>query len=644
MNLVVLFCLLLCFIIAVYLIIVFITSYITYVDDLNVKLSSGAFGQECSSSTDCGTGLSCDYLTFTCKRSTGNPCTFSSDCTYINNCSSKGLCQLVNPTGGTGGTGSTGNTGSYVFSPCLSGDSCLGGSLTGNTDMSSCICLYIDGASCTSNEQCDSFNCTGGICQSGTPNGYPCSTNSDCQSNNCSNKFCQASGIVSGTTGAACLTSTCGAPDLNLNSNCESGLACLCSGNGPGQCTTPLGFGQECSLTNDHCSPYLQCSQGIIGAGTTTDRCLFNPSNTISVRPGGECVSIFTPDIITGPPAGVLCKGNSGAMCYGNGDCNSNSCKTLSYPVLYSYETAFTSIFNSYSIDIAKYPVPLEIDDGVLLSLCDYGWATGISYNSNDLYGAVEVWGANFKEDTSHNFTYEFSTLGLIQSVSNVVFDQYNFYMLISINSTQLFTCMFVWNFGMDTHNFSQQYPNSNQFITSDGNNLTGLARDGTIFYVYDKTGIDYVQITSISATDPTGGYMPFAQFGNKASINSPNFNGERVNTANGYMAYSIPNGVALWSFSTQQVIRNFTFNSVVANMTIGDFKLFISNNVICIYFVYGSTTGLCNPSIALLYNSTTSSVYDVEQYTFLLQGHVPYNTILAGGDRPYFMNYNQCS
>lgn len=225
------------------------------------------FGMSCSDSAPCGGGFTCDGGT--CKRVLGQPCTSLDQCessaTFCN-----GLC----------GNGAIGDFNQPC--PCNEGLQCV-------SEDGVLVCKGATGTMCTSNNDCASKVCTTSglaspayLCAPGLPLGHQCSDNDECNSGNCSVGICQYGGVVTGQYGAYC--------SIPLAGSTIGGTACVGDFFTCDTSQNKCVFGnrqlyQTCSSKRFCAAPYVCAVPG----GTQSEVCLF--PDTLNACPNGKCIS-----------------------------------------------------------------------------------------------------------------------------------------------------------------------------------------------------------------------------------------------------------------------------------------------------------------------------------------------------------------
>lgn len=281
---------------------------------------TGEFLAQCATApTSCQSnlGLTCDGLTYLCKKVEGQVCESASDCATGLYCS--GLCT------------SSPNGGLDQPCPCNTGYSC-------DTTQALHVCKADGGTTCTHNADCISQDCLNGVCTSGFANALPCSTNSQCSSEHCSNGFCQPPGVTTGMVGAAC-TGLCTG---QVGALCSAELACQCN-NGeqqPGTCsTTTAGILSICSEVTT-CSSELICYQPVTGGGA-------------QLCTGAGCACRFPYTDPNHPPTGIeciagmslengICQNDRGLGCQNSFHCASELCSGGAVVTRYTFDAAIT--------------------------------------------------------------------------------------------------------------------------------------------------------------------------------------------------------------------------------------------------------------------------------------------------------------
>lgn len=263
-----------------------------YHDKQQVPLVSGDFLQPCT--TSCSSDkLACDPIDLVCRYSNGSDCNSSSDCT------TGYLCQANKCVDGS--------TVGQLNDPCP----CESGLICSSTYITP-TCKLPQGSSCTTDSDCDSYNCSNGQCGL-VPNGIYCTNNSDCESNYCSQNYCQQAGWVTGGLGTVCYQNSCTITDVK-GSSCISSLYCDCSDN---LCKDSVKFFEACSIDQVCVNSDCIDSNGFTCSSTETDCvCTFNPSNpsqTTHCQPGFEL-------------SDGICLSQTNYPCMTNLDCVSGRC------------------------------------------------------------------------------------------------------------------------------------------------------------------------------------------------------------------------------------------------------------------------------------------------------------------------------
>lgn len=282
--------------------------------------TTGAFLAQCATSTSsCQTnqGLSCDPMSYLCKKTSGQACESASDCVSGLICS--GVCT----------PGPYGELNQPC--PCNTGYSC-------DTSQALHVCKGEGGTTCTTNADCLSDDCQSGQCTSGIANASPCTSNAQCSSKNCSNGFCQPPGVATGTVGASC-TGLC---TTVVGATCSADLSCQCK-NGPqqpGTCsTTTSGILSLCSTVNA-CSSELVCYQSVTGGGA-------------ELCTGSDCSCRFPYTEPNFPPIGIeciegmvrnagTCQNTPGLGCQASFNCASGLCSGPAVVSRYQFEASLT--------------------------------------------------------------------------------------------------------------------------------------------------------------------------------------------------------------------------------------------------------------------------------------------------------------
>jgi len=182
--------------------------YITYIQNPTAFTSSGAKG--CSSSSDCGSGLTCNTQGGFCVAACSSSCGFGAPCTSDSGCTS-GKCS----------------SGFCFYDTTISG-------------FNPFTPIVIIGGTCTSNSQCPSGNCISGVCA--LPGQVaiggactPANLGTDCQSGVCgrhglclSTTSVTSGGVVTNLAGPDAGTTTAGSSDGAENAASFSGPAGVC--------------------------------------------------------------------------------------------------------------------------------------------------------------------------------------------------------------------------------------------------------------------------------------------------------------------------------------------------------------------------------------------------------------------------------
>lgn len=284
----------------------------------------GTFLSPCTT-TLCAEGLACDPTTFICKLSTGATCTDFTDCVTGLICS--GLCS----TGATGGLNQ--------LCPCGTGFICTQ-QLTGFR-----VCKGAGGTPCQSSFDCVSGLCqTNGICAAGSPNSFPCTMNIQCASGNCNNRFCQASGVISGTLGAACSGECVPFAGAGCSGTIAQPLNCECvAGTGvPGICINATqGVISACSISR-------ACSNQLVCYNVDATECISGETGCICTFPYEDpnTQATGTVCIVGMASRGSLqrCFNNGGLGCDSGGMCVNSACGGP--PVLAAYRFSMSNTPN----------------------------------------------------------------------------------------------------------------------------------------------------------------------------------------------------------------------------------------------------------------------------------------------------------
>lgn len=273
--------------------------------------------------TPCDSNLICDSNSFVCKFSAGMTCSDFSDCATGLICS--GRCA----TGATGGLNQ--------LCPCSQGFLCVE-QLNGFT-----LCKAGGGTTCQSGSDCASGDCLStGVCAAGAPNSFPCTNDIECASLNCNNDFCQASGIITGTRGAACAGACVTFVGAGCSGTIAQPLACECiSGTGnPGICVTATqGIISPCS-SSLACVDQLACfntNASSCGSGDTGCLCIFPYTDPNQLAPGVQCINGMSTR-----PGSLACSNNFQLGCDISGQCVNSACGGP--PVLAAYRFSINTI------------------------------------------------------------------------------------------------------------------------------------------------------------------------------------------------------------------------------------------------------------------------------------------------------------
>ena len=150
-------------------------------------IKAGLFNYSCVD-RPCGQGLICDSEFNVCKLDVGAECTTGSKCVTGSYCAGTCISDMDQPSAMTGLTGG--------YCPCdYNTHSCVNGI---------CLSLY----ECSINNDCVTGSCINGMCSSRADNGMNCINDSQCNSSNCSLGICQIPGATTGEIGSYC-TDTC---------------------------------------------------------------------------------------------------------------------------------------------------------------------------------------------------------------------------------------------------------------------------------------------------------------------------------------------------------------------------------------------------------------------------------------------------
>jgi hypothetical protein len=232
----------------------------------------GGPGEPCSHHGDCQPTLQCISGTCSTPSAAGGPCTYDNDCQPGLVCKSGGVCGTL------GGVG----TPCKSFMECQSGLGCIDGScatcnITGTSSalgsaccddsncapplyciLGQCVPMGGDACPCGVNQDCESSNCSGGVCVGGSPcwntlkaEGEPC-----VQSSECIPPLSCAMGKCKGK-------SKLGEPCIK-DDNCEQPYMCI--GN---TCSNVGQIGDPCKSFS-HCTPPLACINDVCSTCTVS--------------------------------------------------------------------------------------------------------------------------------------------------------------------------------------------------------------------------------------------------------------------------------------------------------------------------------------------------------------------------------------
>lgn len=226
---------------------------------ISSKETAQGFLYECSTTTACARGYTCDPERKICVKTDGMTCVRATDC-YSKACSS--VCYTINGTSFSRGDVNTRCPCKKDFSRC-------------NKDG---VCKLLANQGCTFNEDCYS-----GVCDKSTSTcaavqnvGQICLINEGCTTSNCSIGYCQEKNVVSGKYGSVCLPGPCDG-ELTCNTSTK-------------KCVPAFPIGTVCSNTT-------KCIQG--------STCLSSPEGVSTCQFSGDFGTCFGVC-----PAGMTCNNN----------------------------------------------------------------------------------------------------------------------------------------------------------------------------------------------------------------------------------------------------------------------------------------------------------------------------------------------